>query len=397
MKKKNLENYKKKIFVLSCAQGLSVTTMNIGIINSGLVGSILAPDKTYSTLPLSLQFLTLAILIFPVSILMGKYGRKIIFLLGVFFSIFGALIIALSILEKNFFYFIIGSIMLGISQATQQFYRYAATDNLPNKLKSKAISYVISGGLVAAFLGPELSKLSYDFFTNHLYLIAYIIAAFVQLLNLLLLFNLKKEKTYFNNQNNKSISKMLFNKKLIFAVFSASLGYSLMSFIMTATPLQIVNICKLGNDINANIIQWHVIAMFAPSLFTGQIINKFGNINVMKFGILFYFASIIIGTNGQTEIFFWFSLVFCGLGWNFLFVGGSDVIAKSTTSQDKSFVQGITDFIIFGSVAISSLSAGALHATIGWDFMLYISLIPIFFLSAYVVHLHYINRAIFFS
>ena len=176
--KKTLENYKKKIFVLSCAQGLSVTTMNIGIINSGLVGSVLAPDRAYSTLPLSLQFLTLAILIFPVSILMGKYGRKIIFLLGVFFSIFGALIIALSILEKSFFYFIIGSTMLGISQATQQFYRYAATDNLPNKLKSKAISYVISGGLVAAFLGPELSKLSYDFFTNHLYLIAYLIAAF---------------------------------------------------------------------------------------------------------------------------------------------------------------------------------------------------------------------------
>ena len=162
-----MELAKKNVLILAIAQGLSVTTTNIGIINTGLVGFLLSPEKEYATLPLSLQFLTLALLLIPVSLLMGKYGRKIIFILGVISSLIGTLIVAYSIFEKNFLFFILGSILIGISQATQQFYRYAAADNVPDNFKSKALSYVISGGLIAAILGPELSKVSYNFLTEY--------------------------------------------------------------------------------------------------------------------------------------------------------------------------------------------------------------------------------------
>ena len=162
-----------------------------------------------------------------------------------------------------------------------------------------------------------------------------------------------------------------------------------MSFLMTAAPLQIVNICKLGNDASANVIQWHVIAMFAPSFFTGYLISKYGNRKIMLLGIIFYLLSIYFGTVGEKIFHFWLSLFFCGLGWNFLYVGGSDVIAKSSNPKERASVQGITDFIIFFSVSIASLLAGTLHSNVGWNQMLYMSLIPLFGLGIYVISLFF--------
>ena len=378
---------KKNVLVLAIAQGLSVTTTNIGIINTGLVGFALSPKQEYATLPLSLQFLTLALLLIPVSLLMGKFGRKKIFVLGVLSSLFGTFIIAFSIFDKNFSLFIIGSVLIGVSQATQQFYRYAAADNVPNNFKSKALSYVLAGGLIAAILGPELSKLSYSLITQHIYLATYLIAGAVQILNLFVLAFLQIPKPKKEIKVKRPLSEILLKKELILAILSAALGFSLMSFIMTATPIQIVNICKLGNDVNANIIQWHVIAMFAPSLFTGQLINKLGNLKLMSLGVICYLLSIYFGTVGQTEYHFWISLFLCGLGWNFLFVGGSDIIAKSTNPREKPIVQGVTDFIIFGSVAFASFLGGNLLVTIGWHSMLYLALIPIFILTFYIAFL----------
>ena len=203
---------KKNVLVLAIAQGLSVTTTNIGIINTGLVGFVLSPKQEYATLPLSLQFLTLALLLIPVSLLMGKFGRKKIFILGVLSSLLGTLIVAFSIFDKNFMYFIVGSIFIGVSQATQQFYRYAAADNVPDNFKSKALSYVLAGGLIAAILGPELSKISYTFLTEHIYLATYLIAGTVQILNLFVLAFLNIPKPKKNINIKRPLSEILFKK-----------------------------------------------------------------------------------------------------------------------------------------------------------------------------------------
>ena len=152
------------------------------MINTGLVGSILARDPSYATLPLSLQFLTIAITLIPVSLLMGKIGRRPMFLIGAMAAFVGCLIIAYSIFYKVFFLFIVGSILLGFSQANQQFYRYAAADDVSIKLKSKAISLVLAGGLIAAILGPEVSRYSFDFFSDYDYLATYLFAALIQIL-----------------------------------------------------------------------------------------------------------------------------------------------------------------------------------------------------------------------
>ena len=371
---------KRNTLILSIAQGLSITTTNINMINTGLVGTILSTNSALATIPLSLQFLTIALTLIPVSLLMGKFGRRPMFLIGALCAFIGCLIIAFSILSKSFSLFILGSILLGFSQANQQFYRYAAADNVSSNLKSKAISLVLAGGVIAAIVGPEISKYSFDFFPNYIYLASYLFAALIQILNFIILVFIKIEKPKLNQNSIRPLSSILFQKQLIIAILAAAIGYSLMSFIMTATPLQIVNVCKLGDEASASVIQWHVIAMFTPSFFTGFIIMKLGSRKVMMIGVLIYIVSISFAIIGQTFQHFWMSLFLCGLGWNFLYVGGSDVIAKSALPEERAKVQGVTDFIIFSFVAIGSFLAGVLHTKIGWEIMMFYTSIPIIIL-----------------
>ena len=383
-----MEQEKKNILFLSIAQGLSVTTTNINMINTGLVGSILATNPSYATLPLSLQFLTIAITLIPVSLLMGKIGRRPMFLIGAMAAFIGCLIIAYSIFNKVFPSFIIGSILLGFSQANQQFYRYAAADRVSTKLKSKAISLVLAGGLIAAIIGPEVSRYSFDFFSDYIYLGTYLFAAFTQIFNFVVLIFVKIKKPKPTRQSIRPLNKILMRKTVIVAILASSIGYSLMSFIMTATPLQIVNICKLGDSASATVIQWHVIAMFAPSFFTGSIINFLGNRKVMMMGVMLYIISICFAVMGQTIEYFWISLFLCGLGWNFLYVGGSDIIAKSALPEERAKVQGITDFIIFIFVASGSFLAGSLHNNLGWEIMMFYTSIPISILFFSIVFIN---------
>lgn len=372
-----MELEKRNTLILSVAQGLSITTTSINMINTGLVGAMLATNPSYSTIPLSLQFLTIALTLIPVSLLMGKFGRRSMFLLGSLAAFIGCLIIAFSIIDKSFYLFIVGSILLGFSQANQQFYRYAAADNVSNNLKSKAISLVLAGGVIAAVVGPEVSRYSFDLFPDYIYLATYLLAASIQIINFTILIFIKIKKPEVTAKKIRPLKDILMQKTLIIAILAAAVGYSLMSFIMTATPLQIVNICKLGNSASSTVIQWHIIAMFAPSFFTGSIISRFGNRKVMLVGIILYAFSVFFGILGDTVLNFWIALFLCGLGWNFLYVGGSDIIAKSALPEERAKVQGVTDFIIFVFVAMGSFLAGYLHSNLGWEIMLFYTIIPI--------------------
>ena len=372
-----MELEKRNTLILSVAQGLSITTTSINMINTGLVGAMLATNPSYSTIPLSLQFLTIALTLIPVSLLMGKFGRRSMFLLGSLAAFIGCLIIAFSIIDKSFYLFILGSILLGFSQANQQLYRYAAADNVSNNLKSKAISLVLAGGVIAAVVGPEVSRYSFDLFPDYIYLATYLLAASIQIINFTILIFIKIKKPEVIAKKIRPLKDILMQKTLIIAILAAAVGYSLMSFIMTATPLQIVNICKLGNSASSTVIQWHIIAMFAPSFFTGSIISRFGNRKVMLVGIILYAFSVFFGILGDTVLNFWIALFLCGLGWNFLYVGGSDIIAKSALPEERAKVQGVTDFIIFVFVAMGSFLAGYLHSNLGWEIMLFYTIIPI--------------------
>lgn len=207
-----MELEKRNTLILSVAQGLSITTTSINMINTGLVGAMLATNPSYSTIPLSLQFLTIALTLIPVSLLMGKFGRRSMFLLGSLAAFIGCLIIAFSIIDKSFYLFIVGSILLGFSQANQQFYRYAAADNVSNNLKSKAISLVLAGGVIAAVVGPEVSRYSFDLFPDYIYLATYLLAASIQIINFTILIFIKIKKPEVTAKKNKTIERY-FNAK----------------------------------------------------------------------------------------------------------------------------------------------------------------------------------------
>ena len=210
----------------------------------------------------------------------------------------------------------------------------------------------------------------------------------IQIFNFGVLIFVKIKKPKQTKNSIRPLSKILIRKIVIIAILAASVGYSLMSFIMTATPLQIVNVCKLGDSASATVIQWHVIAMFAPSFFTGSIINFLGSRKVMMMGVMLYIISICFAVVGQTIEYFWISLFLCGLGWNFLYVGGSNIIAKSALPEERAKVQGVTDFIIFIFVASGSFLAGILHNNLGWEIMMFYTSIPIFILFLSIVFIN---------
>ena len=359
----------RNIFYLAVSQAFSMTAMNINMITTALAGFLIAPYGWMSTLPLSLQFLTTMISTVPSSLLMARFGRRPIFLLGVFFTFFGGILMGLSLIYKLFLVFCFGSMCLGIGHSIAQFYRYAATETVSEDVRPKAMSLVLSAGIIAAFLGPALSKLTALGISDAIYSASFFAIAGVQFLALPCILFLKIPLPKSTTSGGRSLSIILKQKQMIKALISAAGGYAIMSYLMTATPLQIVNICNFSISENATIIQWHVVAMFAPSFITGTLIMKYTVNRVLYLGIVCYILMVIVSLIAETTSEYLLALVLLGLGWNFLYVGGSSLLVSLVKPEEQGKVQGVADFIIIGSVAFSSLSAGFIHYFIGWDKM----------------------------
>ena len=266
--KKFFEHLNRNVFFLSVAQIFSMTSMNINIITTGLAGFIIAPYGWLSTFPLSLQFIITMLFTFPCSILMSKYGRKTVFVGGVLSVSTGGLIMTIALFQKNFYLFCFGSVLLGLGHATNLFYRYAAPERVPKNVKPKAMSLVLSAGLIAALLGPRIYQISAYAILPHLYAGSYLMIAITQLIALPFIMRIKIPLPPRSKIGGRNVFEIFYEKSMIKGVISAAGGYGIMSYLMTATPLQIINVCKFSIAENANIIQWHVIAMFAPSFFT---------------------------------------------------------------------------------------------------------------------------------
>ena len=204
--------------------------------------------------------------------------------------------------QNNFLLFCLGGMMLGVALGIASYYRYAAADELPNPLRPKAISYVLAGGLFAALIGPEISRRTLELVPEAIYAGCFFTAATVQLLSLLVLAGLKIKRPERTASGGRPIGVFLCMPVYIIGVLCCAVGYALMSYLMTATPLQVVNVAKLGNSANATIIQWHVVAMFLPSFFTGSLIGRFGAFRILWSGVAFYLASIFLAV---TAAGFW--------------------------------------------------------------------------------------------
>ena len=360
----------RNLFLLISSQVFAFTAATVTVFISGIIGSQLSPIKTLSTLPPSIYVVgTAAATIFAAKI-MSIIGRRLGFVFSSVAGSIACLIGAYSIMIESFFIFCIAKFILGATMAFTHQYRFAAAESVEKEKAPKAISSLLLAGIVAAFLGISLSNYTKNFVSDYLYVGSYLTLAILTLIPSFLLFFFRdtKEVSFESNEENKSRNYLEFlsDAKFLQAITSAAFAYAVMSFLMTATPISMHIVHHLSLEKTGIVLQFHVLAMFLPSLFTGNLIKKFGYSYMMYAGVLFYILTILMSFFEPSFLNYFISLIFLGIGWNFLFISGTSLLVTTYKPEEKFKAQGFNDLLVFSSMAIASLSAGVLISLASW-------------------------------
>jgi len=366
---------RKNLILLALCQALGMTILSMLLSLGGLVGQALASDPDWATLPVSAQLLFTMLATMPASLLMQRKGRRYGFMLACFILIAAALAAAWAIYRDSYIGFTLSLAGFGVSLSFFQFFRFAAIDVVPDHYVSKAISWVLAGGLLAAFLGPNLAKWTRDFDPQHPFLLTLLSTIPIALLMLLMFWrmDLPPAEPYESSKTRRSLAQIARQPVFIVAVVAAMVAYSVMTLLMTATPL-----AMKGHGFHfgqtAFIIQWHLVGMFAPSFFSGALIDRFGVLNVMLAGVAAYIVVVFLSMGEQSMSQYWFALVLLGVGWNFLFIGGTTLLHDAWQPEEKGRVQGINDTLVFSMSALAAIGSGLLYNNLGWEITSLISL-----------------------
>ncbi len=363
-----MRQVRRNILLLSLCQAVMMTGTSLLITSSALVGAMLTDDRALATLPLALQFLATMLTSIPASFAMRRWGRRTGFLFGALLGAVGGALAVWAIQLGDFWLFCLGTALVGGFNGFGNYFRFAAVDIAPDFYKGRAISYVMAGGVVAAFAGPNLADWAREaipaasFAGSYAVLVGlYAIAMFA-----LLWVDIPRQPAAARHESGRPLLTIIAQPVFLVALIGAMLGYGIMVLVMTATPLAMQG-CELPFSISAFVIQWHVFAMFAPSFVTGTLIKRFGVLSVMMWGALCYIGTVVINLNGVTVTHFWSALFLLGIGWNFLFIGGTTLLTEAYRQEEKAKAQAFNDFLVFTTVSLSSLSAGALQYHYGWE------------------------------
>lgn len=356
------------VLLLACAQTLVQSGSVLAITIAALVGSMLAPDRGLATLPVSAMILGTVVTAIPAAMLMRRIGRRAGFLAGAGIGLAAALTAALGLRLSSFALFVAGHALFGAYQAFANYYRFAAGEAAAPDFKSRAISWVIAGGVVAALLGPQLAYWTRDLQPAHPFLGSYLAQGGLALLALAVLAGLRMPApaAAVVAAPQRSRMELFMQPAFVVAVLGAAVGYAVMLLVMTATPVAMVG-CGYAVGDAVRVIQWHVLAMFAPSFFTGALVARFGAPQVMAAGFCLLIGHVAIALSGDTVPHFGAGLVLLGVGWNFSFVGGTTLLTTAYRESERVRAQAINDFVVFGTVAVASLSSGWLYHHFGWQ------------------------------
>ncbi len=358
----------RNVALLAGAQAMANTCMAIIMVTTALVGFSLATNKSLATLPLGIHFLAMMVTSAPASLLMGRIGRRPGLIVGSFAGIIGGSIQFLAVMRADFVLFCVGAAAVGSFAAFTQHYRFAAADVASPDFKPKAISLCLAGGIVGAFLGPEFAKIGRGMFDPILYAGCYLFVAVMALatISLLAFVQIPLPRKAPNASGARPLAEIIRQPDAIGAIATSAVGFSVMALLMTSTPLAMSHDGHSFDD-SAFVIQWHALAMYAPSFFTGTLISRLGVRRVIYAGIFFNAACVAFGVLGTDVVSYWMALFCLGLGWNFMFVGGSALLTTCHTDLERAKVQALNDFIVFSSVAVASFSSGLLFSWIGWS------------------------------
>ncbi len=345
---------------------LSCTSLTMA--TSALVGVMLSPDPTLSTLPLGLLYFSIMLTMIPASMLMKHFGRRVGFAVGGTAGFIGGITAALGIYLGSFPLFCAGSAIFGIASGFGQFYRFAATEVVDPSYKSRAISWVLAGGLVAAFVGPNVASWTREMIPGAIFSASYVaVSVFCAGVVVIQLFlRIPKPSSEESSGQKRPLGFIITRPAFMVAVLCAMIAYGTMNLLMTATPLAMHH-RDMPFASTAIVIQWHLVGMFAPSFFTGYLVDRFGVLKIMFSGALILISCALVALWGQLYSHFIVGLILLGIGWNFLYVGSTTLLTEVYQPAEKGEIQGINEFLVFSATALTAFSSGYLHHTLGWE------------------------------
>lgn len=362
-----LDIEKRNVLILAGTQALFQTVSVMVITLSGVVGWMLAVDKSLATLPIAMMMAAAAVTMIPASLFMQRYGRKAGFLLGAILGAIAGLLAAIAIWRESFSLFVAANMLVGSYQAFAQYYRFAAAEAASAEFRSRAISWVIAGGVIAAVAGPNLVRFTQNIGTvpsalTYLTMVALGILAMVLLSRLAL----PPESTTEIHSPARALPAIMRQPIFLTALAGSAIGSAVMLLVMTATPLA-MQTCGLPIGAAATVIQWHVLGMFAPSFFTGNLIRRFGVLTIMSTGVVLLAGHVAIALSGIEYLHFLSGLILLGLGWNFLFVGGTTLLTEAYRPSERAKVQAAHDFLMYAAITVATFSSGSLLNNFGWQ------------------------------
>ena len=364
----------RNIIVLLLAQAFLGAQMSMIFIVGGLAGQMLSPNPCIATLPLSMIILGSALSARPLAGFMRRHGRRAGFVLACGAGAVGAALAAYGLVAGSFWIFMLGGFFTGIYMAAQGFFRFAATDCAPPEFQSRAISWVMAGGLAAAITGPTLVRLTADL-TAVPFLATYGAIIGLNLLGPLLFAFLdipRPKAAPAGTPQGRSIGQLLRAPQIMVSIICGMVSYALMNLVMTSAPLAVVG-CGFHTADAANIVSGHVLAMFAPSFFTGHLIARFGATRIVMLGLVILGCSGAVALSGVQLEHFYLAMILLGLGWNFGYIGATSMLTRAYRPEERERVQGLNDALVFGGVFVASLSSGGLmncmggSAAAGWS------------------------------
>lgn len=352
---------------LAAAQALTGANSAVIFATGSIVGATLAPDMSLATVPLSMYVVGLAAGTLPTGAISRRFGRRWAFVIGTGLGTLTGLIGSFAILHASFALFCLATFLGGLYGSVAQSYRFAAADGASAAYRPKAVSWVMAGGVFAGVLGPQLVQWTMDIWSPYLFAFSFLVQAAVALIAMGIVAGVDMPKPPLADlHGGRPLLTIVTQPRFIAAALCGVISYPMMNLVMTSAPLA-MKLCGLSlSDSNFG-IQWHIVAMYGPSFFTGALIARFGAPKIVAAGLLLEAGAAGIGLSGITAMHFWATLIVLGVGWNFSFIGASALVLETHRPQERNKVQAFNDFLVFGMMAIGSFSSGQLLANYGWS------------------------------
>jgi len=362
---------------LAAAQALTGANSAVIFATGSIVGATLAPDVSLATVPISMYVLGLAGGTLPTGAISRAYGRRVAFIIGTACGVLTGLLGAFATLRGSFAMFCCATFLGGLYGAVSQSYRFAAADGASAEFRPKAVSWVMAGGVFAGVLGPQLVEWTMDVWSPYLFAFSFVVQAVVALVAMAILAGVNAPRPApADLHRGRPLLEIARQPRFVAAASCGVIAYPTMNLVMTSAPLA-MKMCGLSvSDSNFG-IQWHIVAMYGPSFFTGSLIARFGAPRIVAAGLLLEAAGATVGLSGITALHFWTTLIVLGVGWNLGFVGASALVLETHRPEERNKVQAFNDFLVFGMMAVGSFSSGQLLANFGWSVVNWVVFPPV--------------------